>query len=71
MGRNADDTVIRPQAIPISLSAMPWCGETIEKLVTWLEKAHYEVERDHWSAMAKTETRVNSSSKASERGLRK
>lgn len=50
---DADDKVIDRKAIPYPYPQRLDAVETIEKLITRLQKAHYEAERDYWSAIAK------------------
>jgi hypothetical protein len=49
---DADDKVIDRKAIPYPYPQRLDAVETIEKLITRLQKAHYEAERDYWSAIA-------------------
>jgi hypothetical protein len=48
-----DDKVIDRKAIPYPYPRRLEAVETIEKLITRLQKAHYEAGRDYWSAIAK------------------
>jgi hypothetical protein len=56
---DAEDKVIDRRAIPYPYPQRLDAVETIEKLIARLKKAHYEAERDDWSALAKDgKTRV-------------
>ena len=56
---DADDRVIDRKAIPYPYPQRLEAVATIEKLITRLQKAHYEAGRDYWSAIAKDgKTRV-------------
>jgi hypothetical protein len=50
---DADDKVIDRKAIRYPYPQRLEAVETIEKLITRLQKAHYEAGRDYWSAIAK------------------
>lgn len=50
---DADDKVIDRKAIPYPYPQRLDAVETIEKLITRLQRAQYEAERDYWSAIAK------------------
>jgi hypothetical protein len=50
---DADDKVIDRRAIPYPYPHRPDAVDTIEKLIARLEKAHYEAEREYWSAVAR------------------
>jgi hypothetical protein len=50
---DADDKVIDRRAIPYPYPQRLDAVETIEKLITRLQKAHYQAERDYWSAIAR------------------
>ena len=51
--RDADDKVIDRRAIPYPYPHRLDAVETIEKLITRLQMAHYEASRDYWSAVTK------------------
>ena len=56
---DADNKVTDRKAIPYPYPQRLDAVDTIEKLITRLQKAHYEAERDCWSAIAKDgKTRV-------------
>ena len=50
---DAEDQVIDRRAIPYPYPQRLDAVDTIKKLIARLDKAHYEAERDFWSAVAK------------------
>ena len=50
---DAEDQVLDRRAIPYPYPQRLDAVDTIEKLIARLNKAHYEAERDFWSAVAK------------------
>jgi hypothetical protein len=50
---DAEDQVVDRRAIPYPYPQRPDAVDTIKKLIARLDKAHYEAERDFWSAVAK------------------
>ena len=50
---DAEDQVIDRRAIPYPYPQRLDAVDTIKKLTARLDKAHYEAERDFWSAVAK------------------
>ena len=53
MRLDAQGQVIDRTAIPYPYTQRLDAVDTIEKLIARLDKAHYEAERDFWSAVAK------------------
>jgi hypothetical protein len=49
----ADDKVLDRRAIPYPYPQRLDAVDTIQRLIPRLQKAHYEAERDYWSAVAK------------------